>query len=222
MYKCKYCGKECKNKKSLVQHEIRCKKNPNRINYDNSTNNLAEYNKKLKGGLVVKSNTNQYTKAKNLGLPKPTISINTRKKLSSIWLGRKHSEESKQKTSTTMQRVVREHPESYSSQNVGGRIKKVEYNGLLLDSTWEVIVAQFLDSNNIEWIRPKLGFEYTYKNKSHIYYPDFYLPQYDRYIEVKGYRRLNDPYKWKSVPNLIIIEREEILDILKGIYKLPL
>ena len=28
---CKYCGKECKNKNSLVQHEIRCKENPNRI-----------------------------------------------------------------------------------------------------------------------------------------------------------------------------------------------
>ena len=31
MYKCKYCGKECKNKNSLAQHEIRCKENPNKI-----------------------------------------------------------------------------------------------------------------------------------------------------------------------------------------------
>lgn len=28
---CKYCGRECKNKISLVQHEIRCKQNPYRI-----------------------------------------------------------------------------------------------------------------------------------------------------------------------------------------------
>lgn len=28
---CKYCGKLCKNKNSLVQHEIRCSKNTNRI-----------------------------------------------------------------------------------------------------------------------------------------------------------------------------------------------
>lgn len=27
---CKYCGKLCKNQNSLTQHEIRCKKNPNR------------------------------------------------------------------------------------------------------------------------------------------------------------------------------------------------
>lgn len=30
-YICKYCGKVCKNKNSLVQHEIRCNKNPNKI-----------------------------------------------------------------------------------------------------------------------------------------------------------------------------------------------
>lgn len=30
-YICKYCGKICKNKNSLAQHEVRCKENPNRI-----------------------------------------------------------------------------------------------------------------------------------------------------------------------------------------------
>ena len=35
---CKFCRKECKNKNSLRQHEIRCKNNPNRIttNFSNS------------------------------------------------------------------------------------------------------------------------------------------------------------------------------------------
>ena len=28
---CKYCGKLCKNKNSLAQHECRCDKNPNKI-----------------------------------------------------------------------------------------------------------------------------------------------------------------------------------------------
>ncbi len=28
---CIYCGKECKNKNSLIQHEIRCKENPRHI-----------------------------------------------------------------------------------------------------------------------------------------------------------------------------------------------
>ena len=36
-FTCKFCGKECKNKNSLVQHEIRCKQNPDR------TINISSY-----------------------------------------------------------------------------------------------------------------------------------------------------------------------------------
>ena len=35
---CQYCGKECKNKNSLAQHEIRCNNNPNKINSGNNGN----------------------------------------------------------------------------------------------------------------------------------------------------------------------------------------
>ena len=44
-YICKYCGKVCKNKNSLVQHEIRCKENPNRKAYDNFPNYIREHRK---------------------------------------------------------------------------------------------------------------------------------------------------------------------------------
>lgn len=222
MYKCKYCGKECKNKNSLVQHEIRCGKNPNRINCDKSTNNLVMYRKNLKNGLVIKANTNQYTKAKNLGLSKPEISIETRKKLSKAMLGKNHTDETKAKISKSMQRVVKEKPGSYSASNVNGRVKKVKYKDIYLDSSWEVIVAEYFDNLNIIWEKPLIGFNYIYDNTPHIYYPDFYLPQYDRYIEVKGYKRQRDLAKWKSVPNLIIISKKEISDIKNNTYKLPL
>ena len=36
--KCQYCGKECKNKNSLAQHEIRCNNNPNKIKSGNNGN----------------------------------------------------------------------------------------------------------------------------------------------------------------------------------------
>ena len=117
-----------------------------------------------------------------------------------------------------MKRVVRERPESYSASNVNGRVKKVEYNGIIFDSSWEVIVAKFLDDNNIIWERPKNGFEYIWENGTHLYYPDFYIPSMDLYIEVKGYKRSRDEYKWKSVSNLIVIKRKEINAINKGLY----
>lgn len=36
---CKFCSKKCQNKNSLIQHEIRCKQNPNRKDF----NNLGNY-----------------------------------------------------------------------------------------------------------------------------------------------------------------------------------
>lgn len=219
MYKCKYCGKECKNKNSLAQHEIRCKQNPNKIEIKS---NFIQYQKDLKTGVKTKIYNNQYTKAKILGLPKPEMSEKTREKISKVWKGRKHSEESKQKISVSMKKVVKERPESYSASNVNGRVKKVEYNGNIFDSSWEVVVAKFLDDNNILWERPQNGFEYIWENDTHLYYPDFYIPSMDLYIEVKGYKRDRDEYKWKSLNNLVVIKQKEINAINKGIYELKL
>ena len=39
---CKYCGKECKNKNSLIQHEIRCKENPERIECFGNKGNMPK------------------------------------------------------------------------------------------------------------------------------------------------------------------------------------
>lgn len=205
---CKYCGKICKNKNSLAQHEIRCKQNPNKLNIKS---NLIEYNKSIKRGDITASN--QYIKAKKLGLPKPQITIETRRKIGNGWRGKHLPTRMKEKISTSMQITVRENPESYSSSNINGRVKKVEYNGILLDSQWEADFAKYLDLNNIKWTRPKKGIEYIYNNMCKLYYPDFYLPDFDIYIEVKGYIRDKDIYKWKALSNLIIIKHKEIKDI---------
>jgi hypothetical protein len=62
------------------------------------------------------------------------------------------------------------------------------YKGIWFDSNWEVIVAESLDANNIAWERPKQGF--VWNDKGNKYYPDFYLPNYDVYLDPKnGYLR---------------------------------
>ena len=47
-----------------------------------------------------------------------------------------------------------------------------------------------LNENNINWTN-KIDEEFYYEwgGKVRRYYPDFYLPDYDFYIEVKGYER---------------------------------
>jgi hypothetical protein len=58
------------------------------------------------------------------------------------------------------------------------------YKDIWFDSKWEVTVAKSLDENNIKWTRPKVGFVWTDDGKK--YYPDFYLPEYDVYLDPKN------------------------------------
>lgn len=217
MFICRYCGKECKHKNSLAQHELRCKQNPNRKVYKS---NFIKYNEDIKSGLVKKQFSNQYIKAKLLGLPKPEISQETREKLGNGWRGKKHTEEEKKKISASMKEAVRKYPDSYSASNVNGRVKKVEYNGEIYDSSWEVIFVKYLESTGYKWKRNKIGFEYFWENDIHLYYPDFYIEDLDLYIEVKGYKRDRDDYKWKSVNNLLVIKAKEINAIKRGTFSL--
>ena len=76
-----------------------------------------------------------------------------------------------------------------------------------------------LDENKIKWTNNiDNGFKYEWNGGIHIYFPDFYLIDYDVYIEVKGYERERDRCKWKSLNNLIIIKKKEIKEILNNSY----
>lgn len=74
--------------------------------------------------------------------------------------------------------------------NCGGETnyKKFIYNGVHMDSSWEVNLAKFLDLNNVEWKRSKeFVFLWTDKNNNkRRYYPDFYLPAYNLYLDPKN------------------------------------
>lgn len=85
--------------------------------------------------------SNQFIKARELGLCVPLVSDETRAKISAKSRLFRHSEESKLLIKQRMQRIVKEHPKSYSAANVNGRVKKIEYNGKMLDGGWELLVA---------------------------------------------------------------------------------
>ena len=65
-------------------------------------------------------------------------------------------------------------------------------------------------------------FYYEWDGKLRRYYPDFYLPDYNFYIEVKGYERDRDLEKWKSKisEKLVIIKANEIKQIKKNNYNI--
>jgi len=70
-----------------------------------------------------------------------------------------------------------------------------------MDSTWEVECAKRLDELGIKWIRnSSLKLKYTTRGRrARNYIPDFYLPDHDIYIEVKGYWTDAARHKMKDV-----------------------
>lgn len=79
--------------------------------------------------------------------------------------------------------------------HVGNKIS-ITYNGVKLGSSYELIVAKELDINNIKWIKPKYIPYIDNKGTQRKYYPDFYLVEYDIYLDPKNDFLINNknPY----------------------------
>jgi len=90
----------------------------------------------------------------------------------------------------------------------GQRSGRIEYtldsfnNKVRLESSYESRVAKLLNNANINWVRPK---PISYKDESganHRYYPDFYLVDYNLYLDPKNKHLIvKDSDKIKRVMN---------------------
>lgn len=81
---------------------------------------------------------------------------------------------------------------SAKQRGLGGtrNSKKFKYltihgNEVILDSSYEVKVAETLDENNILWERPSRLNWVDDNSINHSYTADFYLPEYDVYLDPK-------------------------------------
>lgn len=165
-YICKFCGKLCKNKKSLSQHEIRCPKNPDKINTCNEGFN------------------NKGRDAWNKGITGRKHNAETIEKIRVSALKAKEKLHKTQEYQDYRQRMS----ELAKSRQLGGFHfrRGIYYNGIKLDSSYEVAVAESLDTNNVLWERCKRFPYYDNEHSLHYYTPDFYLPEYDVYLDPKN------------------------------------
>lgn len=204
MFICQYCGKECKNTNSLKNHERLCKSNPNR--------SLTNYEKF--GPIEGFNNKGRISNRK--GLKKETDSsiqqmLETRKLHHAEGKFEYHRTPHSEATKKRLSEVAK-------SRGLGGINYKnvITYNGVKLDSSYELELAKNLDANGILWKRPS-RFNYTdLKGINHTYTPDFYLPDYDIYLDPKndflieninpwlGYKDV-DKIRWVMEQNNIII-----------------
>ena len=188
MLVCQFCSKECKNQNSLRNHERLCKLNPDR-QYTLFADSDFMKNRKW---------TNQYTKAKALGLPKPTISEHTRKKYSDG--NKKRSSEFTKNIGKKISKTVRNKVIEGSWHTSLAKKMHYDYNGADLHGKWKVAFAKFLDKEGVSWIRCRESFPYFFEGVQKRYTPDFYLPETDEYIEIKGFKTAKDEAKWSQFP----------------------
>lgn len=156
---CKHCKKEF-DKKSISNHSRWCDLNPKR----------SQYNENLYKARAAKTNfNNQFTYG-------AIVSDETKEKQRLASTGRKHTEETKQ------------HLREKALASPHRRLKKgvVEYRGILLDSSWELELAKRLDELKIKWVRPDPIPWVDKEGIIHNYFPDFYLEDYDLFLDPKN------------------------------------
>ena len=209
---CVECRKEFSNI-GLLTHLLRAHDKDPRFNSSGHTAGNPDH----KGA-------NQYTKAAEAGLPKPVMTVEGKANIS--YAVKQHNKkywtiEKREKHSNAMLQAVKDNPDSYNYNNVCRRVERIEYNGYRFHSSWEVIVAKFLDANEIAWSRKVTPAEYLWEGKKHLYFPDFYLPQLDVYVEVKGYEVKKDREKWNQFQQkLIVLKAKEIDSIVEGTFNI--
>ena len=106
--------------------------------------------------------------------------------------------------------------------NRGGKCKWYTVNGIKVQGTWERDIAIKLNELGVKWERPRKPLIYIMDGKLKRYTPDFYLPNFDSYLEVKGHWWGNDKEKMKCVieqnanKRILIIREDEKNRILQG------
>ena len=191
MFQCKFCERQLSKSAGLTLHEKACDLNP----------------QKIKG-------SNQFSHGRT-----HVVSDETRKKLGDANRRRIWSPEQREKLSKSMRLAAQNNPASYSGSN-RGRTKQIIVDGLKLQGRWEVDFYNWCKESNIKVERPQQGFVYQW-NGARTYYPDFYLPDLELFIEVKGYEIDRDRAKWAAFPHkLKIIKLAEIKAIRKNCFDL--
>jgi len=177
---CKHCKSEFdvsdKPNGWMANHSRWCDENPKRKEYVDALlkRNGGKNNVELMNAARKKSGrTNQYTTARLDGREIPECPM---KGKPGSFLGKTHTEETKQ--------LLRE--KALASPH--RRLKRgiIEYKGVLLDSSWELELAKRLDELNIKWVRPDPLPWVDDEGVTHNYFPDFYLEDYDLYLDPKN------------------------------------
>lgn len=93
--------------------------------------------------------------------------------------------------------------------SIGGTYAKHGwYKGFYCDSSWELAFVIYHLEHNIDIKRCKLRLIYTYKEKEHLYFPDFEIN--GKVYEIKGWETEKDREKKKQYPDIIVLYKKDM------------
>ena len=193
---CKHCLLSFTNlnRSERANHSRWCLQNPKRVEYckKNDGSQLRTPEAIIKRSLKIKQ---AHVDGKYVG--SQIKAVETKKNNGSLY----HSEETK--------KLLRD----IALSSTHRRLRKgvIEYKGILLDSSWELELAKRLDELKIKWTRPDPIPWTDIDGLVHNYFPDFYLPDYDLYLDPKNPHAVNVQRKKldilsKQYSNIIVIE----------------
>ena len=205
---CYYCGKsaqyQLKNgrwcccqsvnscsqmrKKNSEKRKQQIKDNPEYLN-----NNLKKYNK-----IGHKAWNKGLTKETDERIKKASEKFHERFEKGEIKIkGHPHSKETKEKLSKIRSKYLDSCQAGF--QDVKWyKIKNINDDEYVVRGTWQLNVAKKLNELNILWIKNK-RLSYLLQDIKRNYNPDFYLPNINEYIQVKGYFSSKDKNKMNSI-----------------------
>lgn len=208
MYKKLSCCKHCQtpfdelNASERANHSRWCSKNPLRVEYVKTNNGSQlqtdESIKKRNTGIKQAHADGKYIGAVQKG-------VETRKKNGNLT----HSQETKE----LLRQKALASPHRRLVRSIREYTKK-DGTTVQLDSSWEEALAKRLDAIDVRWTRPAPIKYVDHNNVTRNYFPDFYLPDYDIYLDPKN------PYAIKAqikkiecltlqIENLILIKSLE-------------
>jgi len=82
------------------------------------------------------------------------------------------------------------------------------YKGVWCDSSYELVWVIYQLDHNQSFTRNRQAYSYLWNNKVLKYYPDFI--QNDNIIEIKGYINKQTKEKFKVIPNLIVLLKNDL------------
>lgn len=209
MFSCRYCNKGLKSKNALVQHEIRCKQNPERIIPYSATKEFQELAHSRRKGKP----------SWNHGLTKDTDEriANAAAKFKERYRAGIIKKSLGKGSSPEIEAARKEKISKYAkSVGFGGRVegsgrgKKGWYKGFFCDSTYELVYVIYNLDHDVKFERCKLTYDYMFEGNQYKYYPDFILED-GTIVEIKGYHTKQVDAKLKAVtdrPVIILYEKD--------------